>query len=176
LSESFISSITSVEKRKHYNILGIYYTSGVMNFHLMIRNILILKKKIIIVAINVLLIISIANAMLSGSHDLYKSGVDPQSFCSKCHSASAVNVTLSEHKLINCTCHGYNPSSNVKYNVNMKHDLTRNIYCTNCHSRYDETTGNIAIHNNISGLDQSAHYIIKSTDAQLYNNTRGFFE
>jgi len=147
-----------------------------MNFHLMIRNILILKKKIIIVAINVLLIISIANAMLSGSHDLYKSGVDPQSFCSKCHSASAANVTLSEHKLINCTCHGYNPSSNVKYNVNMKHDLTRNIYCTNCHSRYDETTGNIAIHNNISGLDQSAHYIIKSTDSQLYNNTRGFFE
>lgn len=176
MSESFISSITSVEKRKHYNILGIYYTSGVMNFHLMIRNILILKKKIIIVAISVLLIISIANAMLSGSHDLYKSGVDPQSFCSKCHSASAANVTLSEHKLINCTCHGYNPSSNVKYNVNMKHDLTRNIYCTNCHSRYDETTGNIAIHNNISGLDQSAHYIIKSTDSQLYNNTRGFFE
>lgn len=74
-----------------------------------------MKKKIIIVAINVLLIISIANAMLSGSHDLYKSGVDPQSFCSKCHSASAANVTLSEHKLINCTCHGYNPSSNVKY-------------------------------------------------------------
>lgn len=146
-----------------------------MNFHQMIRNTLILKKKIIIVAINVLLIISIASAMLSGSHDLYKSGRDPQSFCSKCHPASAANVTLSEHKLINCTCHGYNPNSNVQYNVNMKHDLTKNIYCTNCHSKYDETTGNITIHNNISGLDQSAHYIIKSTDTQLYNNTRGFF-
>jgi hypothetical protein len=147
-----------------------------MNFFQMIRNILMSKKNtIILLGIIIILITNIANAMLSGSHDLYKNETTPQVFCSKCHPESAIRVTLSVHHSFNCICHGYNPNSTAQYNVNMTHDLTKNIYCTNCHSKYNESTGNITIHNNISGLDQSAHYIIKSNNPQLYNNTREFF-
>lgn len=57
----------------------------------------------------------------------------------------------------------------------MTHNLTKKIYCTNCHSKYNETSGDIMIHSGISGLNQSAHYIINKTDSQLYSNSRGFF-
>jgi len=133
------------------------------------------KITIILLGIVIILITSIATAMLSGSHDLFKNETAPQVLCNKCHPGSAANVTLSAHHSFNCICHGYNPNSTDQYNVNMTHDLTKNIYCTNCHSKYNETTGNMTIHNNISGLDQSAHYIIKSNDPQLYNNSREFF-
>lgn len=134
-----------------------------------------ISKRIIIAGILIILIIGIANAMLSGSHELFKTETIPQEFCSKCHSASAANVSAGAHSPVNCLCHGYNPNSDSKYNVNMTHDLTKNIYCTNCHSKYNETSGDIVIYSGISGLNQSAHYIIDKTDDQLYNNSRGFF-
>ena len=134
-----------------------------------------ISKKIIMVVILIILIIGIANAMHSGSHELFKTETTPQEFCSKCHSASAANVSAGAHKPINCLCHGYNPNSSEQYNVNMTHNLTKKIYCTNCHSKYNETSGDIIIYSGISGLNQSAHYIINRTDPQLYNNSRGFF-
>ena len=134
-----------------------------------------ISKKIIIVGISIILIIGIANAMLSGSHDLFKTEDTPQDFCSKCHSASAANVSAGAHSPVNCICHGYNPNSSAEYNVNQTHNLTKKIYCTNCHSKYNETSGNIMIYSGISGLNQSAHYIINRTDPQLYNNSREFF-
>ena len=133
------------------------------------------SKQIIITGILIIMIISIANAMLLGSHDLSKTEVTPQELCNKCHPASAANVSAGAHSTVNCLCHGYNPNSSAQYNVNLTHDLTKNIYCTNCHSKYNETSGDIVIYNSISGLNQSAHYIIDSTDPQLYNNSRGFF-
>jgi len=134
-----------------------------------------ISKKIIIVGISIILIIGIANAMLSGSHNLFKTEDTPQVFCSKCHPASTANVSAGNHSLVNCICHGYNPNSNAKYNVNQTHNLTKKIYCTNCHSKYNETSGNIMIYSGISGLNQSAHYIINRTEPQLYNNSREFF-
>ncbi|MBC2697860.1 MAG: hypothetical protein HF976_09765 [ANME-2 cluster archaeon] len=134
-----------------------------------------ISKRIIIAGILIILIIGIANAMLSGSHELFKTEPTPQEFCSKCHLASAANVSAGAHSPVNCLCHGYNPNSSSEYNVNMTHDLTKNIYCTNCHSKYNETSGDIVIYSGISGLKQSAHYIIDKTDDQLYNNSRGFF-
>jgi len=133
------------------------------------------SKRIIITGILIILIMGIANAMLSGSHDLYKTETTPQQFCSKCHSSSAANVSDGAHSQVNCLCHGYNPNSSSQYNVNLTHDLTKKIYCTNCHSKYNEISGDIMIYSGISGLNQSAHYIINSTDLQLYNNSRGFF-
>ena len=132
-------------------------------------------KRIIIVGILIILILGIANAMLSGSHGLFKTETTPEQFCSKCHLASATNVSAGAHNPVNCLCHGYNPNSDWKYNVNLTHDLTKNIYCTNCHSKYNETSGDIMIYSGISGLNQSAHYIIDKTDDQLYNNSRRFF-
>lgn len=134
-----------------------------------------ISKRIIIAGILIILIIGIANAMLSGSHELFKTETTPEQFCSKCHSASAANVSAGAHSPVNCLCHGYNPNSSQQYNVNLTHDLTKNIYCTNCHSKYNETSGDIMIYNGISGLNQSAHYIMNRTDPQLYNNSRGFF-
>ncbi len=134
-----------------------------------------LSKKIIIAGILIILIIGIADAMFSGSHELFKIKTTPQQFCSKCHSTSAASVSAGAHNPVNCLCHGYNPNSTAKYNVNMTHNLTKKIYCTNCHSKYDETSGDIVIYDGISGLNQSAHYIINKTDSQLYNNSRGFF-
>jgi len=63
----------------------------------------------------------------------------------------------------------------IHLRVDMAHDLTKKIYCTNCHSKYNETSGDIVIYSGISGLKQSAHYIIDKTDDQLYNNSKGFF-
>jgi len=135
-----------------------------------------IAKKIIIVGIIIILISCIASAMFSGSHELFKTETTPQQFCSKCHSASAANVSAGAHNQVNCLCHGYNPNSSAQYNVNMTHNLTKKIYCTNCHSKYDETSGNIVIYDGTSGLNQSSHYIIDKTDPQLYNNSRGFFQ
>ncbi|MDO9097445.1 MAG: hypothetical protein Q7U60_04935, partial [Candidatus Methanoperedens sp.] len=56
------------------------------------------------------------------------------------------------------------------------------IYCTNCHSNYTISTGNITIHNDvsmgaISGINQSAHYIISSSSNKtpVYDRTRQLF-
>lgn len=135
-----------------------------------------ISKKIFVEILIILVIgIGIVNAMLSGSHELFKTETIPQDFCSKCHSASAANVSAGAHSPVNCICHGYNPNSSAQYNVNQAHDLTKNIYCTNCHTKYDETTGDIVIYSGISGANQSAHYIMSRTDTQLYNNSRSFF-
>lgn len=134
------------------------------------------SKRIIIAGILIILFIGIANAMLLGSHDLFKTEATPQQLCSKCHPVYAANVNAGAHSPVNCLCHGYNPNSSAEYNVNMTHNLTKKIYCTNCHSKFNETSGDIIIYSGISGLNQSAHYIIDRTDPQLYNNSRGFFD
>ena len=133
------------------------------------------KTTIVGIVITIILIISIANAMFSGSHELFKNKDTSQQLCSKCHSSSVVSVSAGVHNPVNCICHGYNPNSSATYNVNMTHNLTKKIYCTNCHSKYDETTGNMTIGPGVSGSNQSAHYIISKADPQLYNNSRGFF-
>ena len=135
------------------------------------------KRTIVVgIVIAIILIISIANAMFSGSHELFKNKETPQQLCSKCHSSSVVSVSAGVHNPVNCICHGYNPNSSSIYNVNMTHNLTKKIYCTNCHTKYNETTGNVTIAPGVNGNNQSAHYIMSTADPQLSNNSQEFFQ
>jgi hypothetical protein len=132
-------------------------------------------KKIIIAGMAIILIAGISNALFSESHKVYRNETAPQDFCKKCHIASSANVSAGVHNTVNCICHGYNPNVTAAYNVNITHTLTKKIYCTNCHSKYNETTGEILLTPGANGVNQSAHYIMNRSDTQLLNNSRGFF-
>ncbi len=117
-------------------------------------------------------------ALFSGSHTVYENKTSPADFCIKCH-PTKVTVGVSAHANAGCVCHGYNPNiTDPTKNINVAHNITKQVYCTNCHSNYDNNTGNITIHQdggtNISGINQSAHYITNNT-ATLYNHSKQFF-
>jgi hypothetical protein len=129
----------------------------------------------------------------AGSHSMYKSkdySTPPYGaadFCVKCHPAEVGNLSTSiAHPLskTGCICHGYNPNLTASlYDVNLKHNLTKNIYCTNCHTRYNNT-GDIPIYgegNLINVKNQSAHYIYfnKSNQSlvdEVYNRSKRYLE
>lgn len=116
-------------------------------------------------------------AIFSGSHTVYENKTTAADFCTKCHPTKVSIVSVSAHKNAGCICHGYAPNATELYNINVAHNLTKNIYCTNCHSDYD-VNGNITIHqdgpNTISGINQSAHYITNNT-LTLINHSKQFF-
>ncbi len=117
-------------------------------------------------------------AIFAGSHTVYENKTTAANFCIKCHPTKVTIVSVSAHKNAGCICHGYNPNlTDPTQNINVAHNLTKNIYCTNCHSNYEDD-GNITIHqesgNKISGINQSAHYITNSTST-LYNHSKQFF-
>ena len=126
------------------------------------------KKILLLFAIfGVILAASMLNtyAIFAGSHTVYENKTSATEFCNKCHPTKVLSVNAGVHKNAGCSCHGYNPNiTDPTRNINVAHNLTKNIYCTNCHSNYNITTGNITIHedggNKISGINQSAHYII----------------
>jgi nitrate/TMAO reductase-like tetraheme cytochrome c subunit len=145
------------------------------------------KNKIITFCI-ILLILSatplIAYAIFSEGHSTYKTKTNSTDLCDKCHSNQTTAVGSGEHKPANCICHGYNPNStapNQDYNINETHDLRTQVYCTSCHSKYDNITGDITIHTapTVSGLNQSGHYLMNanatSVDA-LYNHSAQQFK
>lgn len=143
------------------------------------------KKIILLFAIfGVLLAASMLNtyAVFSGSHTIYENRTTAVDFCIKCHPSKVSNLSFSAHANAGCICHGYNPNSSEIYNINVAHNLTKQIYCTNCHSNYTISTGKIIIHNDaglgeISGINQSAHYIISSSSNKtpIYDRARQFF-
>lgn len=118
-------------------------------------------------------------AIFSGSHTVYKNTTPATAadFCTKCHPTKVSIVNASAHANAGCICHGYNPNVDPTQNINAAHNLTKNIYCTNCHSNYEDD-GNITIHQvgivNISGINQSAHYITNDT-GKLYRHAKQFF-
>lgn len=120
-------------------------------------------------------------AVFSGSHTVFKNTTADTAadFCVKCHpdKVTIINFPLNAHRNAGCICHGYAPNASQIYNINAAHNLTKNIYCTNCHSNYDDN-GNITIHLNgptsISGINQSAHYITNNT-LTLINHSKQFF-
>ncbi|MCZ7385587.1 MAG: hypothetical protein O8C63_12685 [Candidatus Methanoperedens sp.] len=123
-------------------------------------------------------------AIFSGSHTVYKNTTPATAadFCFKCHPTKVSIVNTSAHANAGCICHGYNPNINETYNLNAAHNLTKQIYCTNCHSNYTISTGKITIHNDvglgeISGINQSAHYIIASSSNKtpVYDRAKQFF-
>ncbi len=120
-------------------------------------------------------------AIFSGSHTVYKNTTTAADFCIKCHPTKVSIVSASAHANAGCICHGYNPNSTEIYNINVAHNLTKQIYCTNCHSNYSISSGKIIIHNDagleISGINQSAHYIIAGSDNKtpVYDRAKQFF-
>lgn len=110
-------------------------------------------------------------ATFAGSHTMYKvkntSTHGYAELCIECHGDIVSNITYSAaHDSAVCICHGYNPNTTDSMrNINLTHNLTKNVYCTNCHTRYNETenVGKVLIAN-VSGTEmwtenQSAHYI-----------------
>lgn len=137
------------------------------------------KQIIIIIGILIGLValvsFTITTALYHGSHATYLNKTDPTEFCQKCHQNKVSTIMVSAHKNASCLCHGYNPSATPEYNINLAHNLTKQIYCTNCHSNYD-SEGNITIHTNpyVSGLNQTAHYLTNNTSI-LYEHAKQFF-
>ena len=143
------------------------------------------RNKIIILFLVSLILLSsplIANAIFSMGHTTYETTTNPTDFCAKCHPTKVTIINSSAHGPVGCSCHGYNPNSNTSnpdYNINETHDLQTRVYCTNCHSKYDDVTGDITIHTdpNISGLNQSGHYIMNTSSIdKLYNHTAQQFK
>lgn len=106
-------------------------------------------------------------------------------FCVECHGAIVRNITSSPaHNSTVCICHGYNPNTtDMMRNVNLTHNLTKNAYCTNCHTDYNET-GHLYIYARdslyINAINQSGHYIMfnKSNTTlmdELYNRSWRYF-
>src|SRR3972149_8796003 len=128
--------------------------------------------------IMVFLMISVSG-LFSGSHILYENKTTAADFCNKCHpeKVATINIASNAHKNIGCACHGYNPNATEVYNINAAHNLTKNIYCTDCHTNYNLTTGNITIHNGgIVAKNQSAHYLINSSNKNdTYQRAKYFF-
>ncbi len=145
------------------------------------------KKILLLFALfGVLLAVSMFTtyAIFSGSHTVYKNTTPATAadFCFKCHPTKVSVVNASVHANAGCICHGYNPNINETYNLNAAHNLTKQIYCTNCHANYTISTGKIIIHNDaglgeISGINQSAHYIIASSGNKtpVYDRAKQFF-
>jgi len=130
------------------------------------------------IAIVFSLILISSLALFSGSHTLYNNRTTPAEFCNKCHpdEASVLNLISNAHRNAGCICHGYNPNATDIYNVNVAHNLTKNIYCTDCHTSYNITTGNITIHSGIVAPNQSAHYLINNSNrSDIYQRAKEFF-
>ena len=123
----------------------------------------------------------VAYGIFAGGHSTYMNQPDPDDFCDRCHPGIATALMAGEHGPANCICHGYNPNSSTgmgtDFDINMKHNLSKTIYCTSCHSEYDDVTGELNIGGGASGIDQSAHYIINtSKKAMLYNHSAQQFK
>ncbi|MCX9082456.1 MAG: hypothetical protein OIN83_09695 [Candidatus Methanoperedens sp.] len=141
------------------------------------------QRKPVLILIGVFIVISTmiitSYALFAGSHNLFTNKTDALDFCTKCHpdKVTFMNLASNAHNGAGCICHGYNPNATEAFNINVAHNLTKNIYCTNCHTNYNSTTGNIMIHNGtLAAPKQSAHYLInKSNKNLIYQNAQGFF-
>jgi hypothetical protein len=136
----------------------------------------------------------------AGSHTIHsiRNSTDygDAQFCWKCHPSQVVNVTSSgnytAHNSTACICHGYLPNYTqlsgpfgyyTPRTINLEHNLTMNIYCTNCHTNYNEseTVGAIIIYSDGTKTEnQSAHYIYfngssSSSIEETYNRSWSYF-
>lgn len=135
-----------------------------------------------------------SQSKISGSHSVYKIRSTPAmgdiNFCAKCHPDIAGNISANHSYKAHgafaaCICHGYYPNytsfpgpSGVNYNfsINLKHNLTKDMYCTNCHTNYN-ATGQIDIGNNSNAANQSGHYIYlnRSNKTEIYERAYRYF-
>lgn len=135
------------------------------------------RTKIILLVIGVVAVSLVAvintQALFQDSHTLYTNKTNPSDMCIKCHPEQVSSTMVSAHANAGCICHGYNPNVDPNKSINLAHNMTKQIYCTNCHSNYDEN-GEITIYSGVSGLNQSGHYITNDT-AVLYNHSINLF-
>lgn len=122
------------------------------------------KKVILIIILSIIVIIYVIPSVyttFAGSHTIEKnrnsSSLGYASLCNNCHNEEVALNNLSGHRG-GCICHGYAPS----FNINEKHNLSVNLYCTNCHANYD-VNGSFEIHRGEYTSNQSAHYIMKNS-------------
>lgn len=135
-----------------------------------------------------------SQSKISGSHAVYRqrslATFGDTYFCAKCHPDIAGNIsanhTYKAHgAFAACICHGYYPNytsfpgpSGLNYNftINLKHNLTKDMYCTNCHTQYN-TTGQIPIGNSRNAANQSGHYIYlnRSNKTDVYERAYRYF-
>ncbi len=134
------------------------------------------KVTLLVIGLLVVGFVAIINsqAIFLDSHTLYTNKTNASNMCIKCHPDQVSTTMASAHQLAGCICHGYNPSADPNKNINLAHNMTKQIYCTNCHSNYD-SNGDIIINPGVSGLNQSGHYIITTNNSKLYNNSMGMF-
>jgi hypothetical protein len=131
------------------------------------------KKRIVVLAAIIIIASSMtAYALLAASHTTYKT---KDNFCTTCHGGVATNISAGIHDPASCICHGYN--LNTTYNLNRKHNLTKDVYCTHCHSDSNET-GDIPIQVSpyISGNNQTAHYLIKDNTTAIYEHAMAYLD
>lgn len=137
-------------------------------------------KKLALIAVSIILLIYMLQPLLStfaGSHTIerQKSSIDYGNvdICNNCHQEEVVLNSLSAHRVAGCVCHGYAPNLTAEYNINAAHNLTKNLYCTNCHANYD-INGRQEIYPGTSTSNQSGHYI-KKNKTMIYDHAQKFF-
>ena len=142
---------------------------------------------VLIIVVAVIYILP-TKTLFSGSHTMQRiensSNYEYTEFCRECHQDIVDNITYSiAHSSAGCICHGYSPNFTASNrNIRLKHNLTKNIYCTNCHTGYN-MTGDLYIEGGgtkINVKNQSAHYIylnqsnMSSIDT-VYNRSWRYF-
>jgi hypothetical protein len=128
--------------------------------------------------------------LFHGAHTMYtrenSTDYGYAELCRDCHGDIVEAIAdSSAHSTTACICHGYNPNAtDVMRNINLTHNLTKDAYCTNCHTRYNEATGELNITGGagtqVDARNQSAHYIyFDKSDAtlveELYNRSWKYF-
>jgi len=140
---------------------------------------LLLMAALIIIAV---IYIFPSKTTMAGSHTMYKVKNETSGeidFCKKCHAEEADNITASAvHNRTECICHGYYPNvTNASIDINLKHQLTKDAYCTNCHSKYNES-GELGVYGpngiRVNVTNQSGHYISNESDYLMNHSARYF--
>ena len=126
-------------------------------------------RKLAFTGIIIVLLIYMLQPLLStfsGSHSIEKEKNSTDyglvTICARCHMEEVYLNNLSVHRVTGCVCHGYAPNSTQAFNINAQHNLTKNIYCTNCHTDYNDN-GIQEIYTGITTPNQSGHYIKKNS-------------
>lgn len=139
-----------------------------------------IKKLALLILASIILLVYIIQPLrgtFAGSHTMEekKNSTDYGNIyiCANCHEEEVFLNNLSAHRVAGCVCHGYAPNLSIEYNINAAHNLTKNLYCTNCHANYD-INGMQEIYPGILTSNQSGHYIKKNT-TMVYNHAQKFF-
>ncbi len=125
---------------------------------------------------------------MAGSHTMYRTrNISAELkgeayFCEKCHPEETGNLTALTmgHNRTQCICHGYYRNvTDDDWDINLKHQLTKDAYCTNCHSRYNASGELYVLYGKSSTWvnveNQTGHYISNESEL-LMNHSKEYFK